>query len=294
MSNTVNVYLQDVLHSYHRKRLPKNQLAQYNNVRAEVMRFLQQAYPLNSMRAGEPFPSGSYTKRTDINVKFDLDLAVPFRYGFKKGAQGMKADVFNTLKKQFSSSKTKVFNGRVAVHLEFIRGVHTIEVDVVPGMEKKLNSYSDSDKNEEHKFLILFDRVRSEEVITNIHRQNRIVQQEFGSFRPALLLLKVWKYQTKTKVNAYALEMMVYEALKKKKISGKKSPQKVLCHVLEYMIPRLQNNCSLTDCGAGIEWKDFMKEGAKHSLAGRLSKVYEALQDEDLAVIRASFPINNV
>lgn len=291
---SIDAYLRAVLFSYHRNRLPRNRLADYKQSRAEVIRFLQQAYPKNTVRADEPIPSGSYEKKTDINCRFDLDLVLPFRFGFMGGPKGMKNDLMKKLQSHYQHRDVRVRNGRYAVCLQILRGPDTIEVDVVPGMEKSLGDYKDGSTDDKDKNLVLYDRQENREITTNVHRQIRLIRDRCHAFLPAIKLLKIWKLRSGFKVSSYALELIVHEAVRKQKFQGKKSPTSILRHTLQYIIPKLRDepDYPLQDLGANYIWESWLKAGGKQQMAAILNQMLSALNQKDPEALQQFFPRN--
>ncbi len=292
MKREVNHYFTRVLNSHNRNKLPAKQLQSYKELRIEVATFLQQTYRLHEERVGEPVNAGSYEKGTDINLRFDLDLIVPFCHGFCKGAKGIKNRLFKDLEKRFKD-RALVKNGRVAVCLTFEVPPHTIEIDVVPGMEIKPGAYKSTSKDDEGRFLVLYDREASKELVTNVQRQIRLVKHNQPPFRPVIQLLKVWKKHHDRKLSSYAIELMVYDAFKRGKYPEKKFPvEKMLLHTLEYNARLLAQNCSLKEIGSGGEWHDFVKPGNKVNLSGIFNKMAQAIRDRDIDRLKDYFPVN--
>ena len=291
---TTDEYLNQVLHSYHRDRLPKGSLGKYKDERHKLMQLLQQHYPMHEARVDDLRPSGSYEKKTDINVKFDLDIILAFKHGFKGGIQKAKADLLKVLQEKYKGDhKVKVLNGRVAVCLQIPRGTHTIEIDVVPGEEIGYGRYKQDSADEKDKFLQLYDRVSNATLKTNPHRQIRVVKELGNKGIPPIKLLKIWKHHAKFGIGSYALELMVYNAFKKS-FQGKQSPSKLLDHVLASNIEDLRVNKALVEIGSGAAWSDFCKPAAKAQLAAIFAKMRKALEKGDMAALEKYFPMNTI
>jgi hypothetical protein len=289
---TVHETLTAILAAIRPNNIPPVQKAALNAFRQEVAQFLQQRFPLHFERAGEPFTMGSHEKGTDTCLNHDIDLFVPFKKDFKLGPKGMKAAVFAALQERFPTPPTVVRDQRVSIGLQRQIGDMLLVIDVVPGMEQKLNQYKDKPSKEEEPkaFLLLYDRESNCERTTNVHRQSRLIKEKMLNFRDTVRLLKAWRHKEQHIISSYALELMVYRAAVAKGAPATGAPDLLLKHVLQHNIPLLESNQSLHDFGANYDWPDFLKPAAKTQLAGRWKKLLDALTAHDTTQLRSFFP----
>lgn len=292
MKKQADRYLTEVLYSYHRNRLPKSQLKHFHTVRHQVIRFFQQQYSGKTIRVGDPFLSGSYAKKTDINAAFDIDIVVPFRSESGFTTETIQQDALDRLEKHFKSLGAEVSMGTNSVQMKFLSGTTTLELDVVLGVEMEPGGFKPRSKNEEDKFLVLFNRGQKANVTTNLHRQKRVIKEKGNQQRIPVKLLKIWKYRQRFLLSSYIVEMMSWEAFQQVPFSGKQSPSRLLAHVLDYNHSLLERDEALQDVGANYKLQDFLKTGGKQSLAGIFKKMLAAIEQDDLGLLRDYFPVN--
>jgi hypothetical protein len=289
MSHTHRI-LTEVLQKVHPNQVPRQQKEALNTFKQEVTVFLQQHYRIGDERVADPFAGGSQVKGTDMSLSYDLDLFLPFKHGFRGKPQAIKADLLNALRARFEQTGVEVRDQRVSVGLRKLIGLHTIEIDVVPGMEKNLGSYKHKSDQEDDQYLILYDRESCKERTTNIARQVRLIKQDTLHYRDTVRLLKAWRHKEGHIIGSYALELMTHQAAKAKGAPTTGSPEALLKHVLKHNIPFLEGNGTLQDIGANYAWEDYLKPGAKTQLAGRWKKLLTALETGEETLLRSFFP----
>jgi hypothetical protein len=283
-------FLDEILRTIRPNQVTDRQKADLNAFKQEVTTFLQRAYRIHDDRVSDPFAGGSQAKGTEMALNYDLDLFLPFRDGFRGGPQGMKADLLQRLKAQYEKQGILVRDQRVSVGLRKLVGMNTLIIDVVPGMEKGPKAYDHHSKDEDKKYLILYDREANKPRTTNVHRQSRLIKEKMLNFRDTVRLLKAWRHKEQHIISSYALELMVYRAAIAKGAPATGAPDLLLKHVLQHNIPLLESNQSLHDFGANYDWPDFLKPAAKTQLAGRWKKLLDALTAHDTTQLRSFFP----
>lgn len=292
----LHITLEAILQEIRPKSVPPAQKEALNSFKQEVRESLQKLFPLHVSTVANPFEMGSTKKGTDIALKYDLDLFLPFRFGFGKDTRSVRTSLLHALQAHYKGKNTIVRDQRVSVGLIRMHGSHILHIDVVPGVEKSAGAYKDQapgdeKQQEDSKYLELYDRVANKTLTTNVHRQVRLIKQEAQHYRDTVRLLKAWRFQQPTEypLGSYAIELMVYEALRADSAPKTGSHDKLLLHVLQYCCERLPTDWELRDIGANNRWKDYLKPGAKQQLAGLWRKLITTLQSSDEAAIRRAF-----
>ena len=144
MAKEKNSHLDCVLRS-HNIENNEDLMTAYRNKRNEVRDNLKDKY---AGKIYQVIHSGSYKKKTAVNIKFDMDLVLPF----KKNSDTLE-NLFNDLYKYFNEDYRKndstlfeVKKQKVAFGLTFQVDGHLLDLDIVPGRE--INDYEeDGDLN---------------------------------------------------------------------------------------------------------------------------------------------------
>lgn len=294
-----NAYLSQVLESLSQSKLPNDVKQRAEQCRAEVMDVLRTRVDGKILRAGNPVPAGSWKKNTEVNVKFDFDVVVPFRWGGLAGdtdlnmLKDMRKKVQTALESHYQNqSNVTVRAQRFSTGVHFDNNGHIYEIDVVPGMEVEAGSYLENG-SEDAKDLFLYKRTDDTPLRTNVHRQIRVISN-LGPWREIIRLLKTWnKRKYNGSVSSYAIELMVKMASETKE--GKAARD--LGDRLEYMLGWLsqflaQPNPQLTDVGCGNQWADFIKAPERKNLANRFKNMLKDLRGERAAdKVKEHFPL---
>jgi hypothetical protein len=289
---TQNDILTAVLAAIRPSQVPPEQRVALNEFRQEVREFLQQRFPMHHERVGEPRTIGSTEKGTDIALSYDIDLILPFKYGYRATAQKMKSELLAALKERFPTPPTIVRDQRVSVGLRRPWRDTELGLDIVPGMEKSPGNYSDTSTDEEKKYLVLYDRESNTERTTNIDKQKRLLIQKAEHYRDIVRLLKAWRYkhQKLLPIGSYALELLVYQAATASSAPKTGSLEKLLRYTLQWAIPFLEKDGILQDIGANYPWPDYLKPATKMQLAALWKKLLAALESSDTTQLRSFFP----
>ena len=229
MADYKSEYLQEVLES-HRMSHINDLYNKYRDRRNEIKEFLKSEYKNNTY---SPFDSGSYSKHTAINTKFDLDSVVPFKHDSFSTLEAMFNDVYEKLDAKFGE-KTTVRKQTVSIGLKFEED--NIEIDIVPARETKTDTYLDtgnlnlhiSDSNSESGYLK-----------TNIQSQiDHIKGKE--TERKIIRLLKIWKFQNSKKYKSFFFELLVIKAYDKTSPTGSLWTQ--LETILQYVVDNIEDS----------------------------------------------------
>lgn len=237
MADYKSDYLQEVLET-HRMKHVNETLERYRAKRREIRDFLINEYGTNIY---EPFNSGSYKKFTAINIKFDLDLIVPFKYSSFSTLESMFKDVSEKIKEAFGIQAVIRDQG-VSIGIVFTED--EINIDVVPARETSKDSY---DVN--HKDLNLHKFDGTGYLKTNIHKQIEHIKSKDNE-RKLIRLLKIWKYQNYKKYKSFFFELLVIKSYEATSPVGNLWTQ--FSTVLQYIIDNIENDSfKLPDPGNG-------------------------------------------
>ena len=200
-------YLQCCLGTYAMRHI-EPQVAFHREKRDIVQKALEQKY--KSKLAGNIIYSGSISKSTEINIKYDVDLIVPFTYDAFPNLEEMSKDLYKFFQNEFKDAhKLPPRDQRVSVGMSFTRPGITIAMDVVPGREIKRGGY------EPERYLNLYDSEEKRYFQTNIAKQIAAFKQGHDNARNIIRLLKIWKYhQGKKALKGFTLELLVLRAFK--------------------------------------------------------------------------------
>lgn len=94
-----------------------------------------------------PFDSGSFKKHTAINIKFDLDVVVPFKKDAYQTLEKLFEEVFNFLDENYGEN-AEIRKQKVSVGMEFFPDDDgdIISLDIVPGRELNQDQYLEDNK----------------------------------------------------------------------------------------------------------------------------------------------------
>lgn len=185
---TGHEYLKGLLANYN---LTDADVEKVQNKRKNVEDFLRK-------RVGDKidrfYYSGSYAKKTAINLDYDLDLCIYFKPDSYTSLRTMYEDTCKNLK-----DMGQIDPRNVSIRLPQGGG---LSVDVVPG---RLISTTSDDIN-------LYSRLKDTSMKSNIPKHKDVISQ--SDCRPIIKLMKIWKYRRGIHYKSFALELLTIEALK--------------------------------------------------------------------------------
>ena len=114
-----NQHLQDVLES-HRMKHVQTFVDKMTSRKNEIATFLKEQYGSD---AYDTFNSGSMAKHTATNIKFDMDIVIPFRHEAFDTLQGMYDDVFEKLNDKYEEEAEKVRKQKVSIGISFKKSI---------------------------------------------------------------------------------------------------------------------------------------------------------------------------
>jgi hypothetical protein len=289
--NTMDIskheYLEKVLESHKMKHI-NDFASKHTKKRDDIKTELQSNY---TDKVYTPINSGSFAKHTAINIKFDLDIVVPF-----------KKDAFNTLEEMFNSvydflyekyqNEAIVRKQKVSIGLEFYPDSEgeTIKLDIVPGRELNLDQYSEDKKlnlyvNSQYGIL-----EEKSYIQTNIQAQIDHITAKKNE-RMKIRLLKAWKHYNNEQYKSFLLELLVVKAFDKEDINGNLWDK--LKQVMEYIKDNInQESFNLKDPGnSGNNVVDTLNSDERQRLSNTMKRIVENIEEND-DNIKIYFPIN--
>lgn len=273
-------------------------LTKHKERNKEVKEALEKKYESNIY---SPFNSGSYSKNTAMNTKFDFDMVCPFKrnaFGSNGTLKQMYEDVFDFLYEKYKDV-AEVRKQKVSVGIEFFADADgdIVKIDVVPGRELNQDQYL----NDENLNLYVYYKYGnfdegSERIKTNVQAQIKNIKDratnEKDSIRKIIRLLKVWKntkYNYPTK--SFFLELITIKAFDNKTISG--NIWSKLESVLEYIRDEVtKDNFTLKDPGnSSNDLIDTLTSSDRNALSADMKYMLERIEDND-ENIKTYFPEN--
>lgn len=264
-------------------------LDKYKDKRKEIKEALEEEYTDDIYTVKN---SGSYAKHTAINIKFDLDLVVPFtRKSFPK-LENMFDSVYNFLYEKYKT-QANVRKQKVSIGIEFFDDDdgEVINIDVVPGRELNEGQYEDDKKinlyvNSRYGFI-----EEKAYLQTNINEQIEHIKSRENE-RKVIRLLKIWKATNNEPYKSFFLELISIKAFDNENIVGNIWDK--LKAVMEYIRDNVtKDNFTLKDPGnSGNDVADTLESSEKTALKDRMDNMLQRIEDND-GNIKFYFPINN-
>lgn len=280
-------YLQKVLKT-HKMSHVNDLLKKYMAKRQKIKECLEQEY---SKSIYNPMNSGSYAKHTAINIKFDLDIVIPFKRNSFATLEEMFENVYDFLSETYSDVAT-IRKQKVSIGIIFDedKDGDVINIDVVPGREfndnqyiedKKLNLYVNSEYGQIQK---------SKYIQTNIQAQIDHIKGK-NNERSIIRLLKIWKNSNNEPYKSFFLELITIRAFNKKNITG--NLWEKLRSVIEYIRDNVANDgFTLKDPGnSSNNVADTLKSWEKEALKNKMELMISNIENNTEA-IKVYFPIN--
>ncbi|MGA4438689.1 nucleotidyltransferase [Psychrobacter piscatorii] len=230
MADYKSNYLQEVLETHKMKHI-KDVFDKYRDRRNEIKDFLNAEY---GSRIYSPFDSGSYSKHTAVNTKFDLDAVVPFKYKSFNTLEDMFSDIYNKLNDKFND-RTTVRKQGVSIGLAFEED--GIDIDIVPARETRVDGYTETRNLNLH--INSLDPSETGYLKTNIQSQINHISGKDNE-RKIIRLLKIWKFQKSKKYKSFFFELLVIKAYDSTLPTGNLWEQ--FKTVLQYIVDNIESS----------------------------------------------------
>lgn len=204
-------YLREVLET-HRMSKIEGIVVKHRERRDEISQAIREKYGTQSY---DPFQSGSFAKHTATNIKFDMDIVVPFKKSAFDTLQEMFDSVYDFLVEVYSGTGATIRKQKVSIGVSFPleQGEDKpVEVDVVPGRELSIGDYPKSRDlnlcfNEDH-----WGFKKGSYQKTNIQKQVEYIKGKDRE-REVIRLLKICKKQHNKDYKSFVIELAVIRAL---------------------------------------------------------------------------------
>lgn len=287
MATNKKEHLEEVLETHKMSHI-NSLFDKYKERRKEIKEDLESNY---GAQIYAPLNSGSYAKHTAINIKFDLDLVVPFKKASFTTLEEMFDSTFDFLQEKYKAV-AYVRKQKVSIGIEFYADVDgdVINIDVVPARElnqdqyeedRKLNLYVNST------FGLLSEKTYLQ---TNIHAQIEHIKSRDNE-RKVIRLLKIWKAKNHEPYKSFFLELAVIRAFDKVTITGNIWDK--LKSTLEYIRDNVtEDDFKLVDPGnSGNDVVNTLDQYERQALKTRMDTILNNIVSNDNS-IKIYFPIN--
>jgi hypothetical protein len=281
-------HLQKVLDT-HRMSHIDDLVKKYEAKRDDVKQALEEKYTINIYN---PLNSGSFKKHTAINIKFDLDIVVPFKKNSFDTLEKMFEDVYNFINDKYKNV-AYIRKQKVSIGIEFYSDDDgdIINLDIVPGRELNQDEY-----NETKNLNLMFNEAtgffaKNSYIKTNIQAQiNHIKAKE--NERKIIRLFKIWKNTNNEKYKSFLLELITIKAFEKIDVSGNLWEKLKL--VMEYIKDNVtKEDFKLIDPGnSNNNIIETLETWERTNLSNRFETIIKRIEDNS-ENIKTYFPINS-
>ncbi len=272
----------------HRMSYIDDLVIKYKNKRDTVKEAIESKYGTNIYA---PMNSGSFAKYTAINIKFDLDLLVPFKRDSFDTLEAMFDDIYNFLYEEYKDEAT-VRKQKVSIGLVFHSDKEgdIIDLDIVPARELNKDTYP-NDKKLNLYVNSMYGTIQEKTYLqTNIKAQiDHITSKE--NERKIIRLLKIWKNHNNESYKSFLLELLTIKAFDRENISG--NLWEKLKKVMKYIKDNVtQENFTLKDPGnSGNNVIDTLTPYERTNLSNTMNRMINNIEDNE-DYIKSYFPIN--
>lgn len=282
-------HLLNVLETHRMSHIDKL-VQKFKDKRTEIKEALEENY---TSKIYSPLNSGSFGKHTAINIKFDLDVVVPFKRNSFDTIKNMFDDVYDFLYEKYEKTGLAVVRKqKVSIGIIFYadKDDDQISIDVVPGREITQDTYLDNrDLN-----IYFNDNAwgfnKGTYTKTNIQSQIDTIKSK-DSERKIIRLLKIWKHSNSESYKSFLLELLTLKAFNKTTISGN------LWTKLEGVLTYIKDNVTKDEFilkDPGNSSNDLMKtlsSWERQNLANKMQSILDRIT-ENSENVKTYFPIN--
>lgn len=282
-------HLANVLETHRMSHIDKL-VQKFRDKRGDIKEALEEQYTSDIY---SPLNSGSFGKHTAINIKFDLDIVVPFKRNSFATIEEMYNTVYDFLYEKYEKTGlAQVRKQKVSIGVIFKAdkdGDH-ISIDVVPGREISVDSYLDvRDLN------IYFNKdtwgfSKGTYMKTNIQSQIDTIKSRDDE-RKIIRLLKIWKHSNIESYKSFLMELLTLKAFDKSTITGN------LWEKTEGVLRYIKDNVTREDFtlkDPGNPSNDLMKNLTwfdRQKLSNKMGNMIDRIT-ENSENIKIYFPVN--
>ncbi len=282
MDLTKQEYLDKVLKTHKMSHI-QDLVDKHKEKRNEIKEKIESKYSANIY---SPMNSGSFAKYTAINIKFDLDLLIPFKRDSFDTLEAMFDDIYDFLHEEYKD-EANIRKQKVSIGLVFHSDIDgdVIDLDIVPARELNKDTYSNDNK------LNLYVTLKEKTYLqTNIKAQiDHIALKE--NERKIIRLFKIWKNHNNEPYKSFLLELLTIKAFDKEDITG--NLWEKLKKVMEYIKDNVtQENFTLKDPGnSGNNVIDTLASFERTNLSNTMNRIINNIEDNE-DYIKSYFPVN--
>jgi len=282
-----NEYLKEVLDTHKMSKI-QSLVDKYKGKRDEIVSAIEEHYGADMYKT---FMSGSFAKHTATNIKFDMDIVVPFKKGSFDTLQDMFDDVYTFLHDKYKN-EAEILKQKVSTGITFNPDSDgdIIQIDVVPGRELNQDDYEDSNDlnlyfNEDH-----WGFKKGTWTKTNIQAQIDNIKGK-QSEREIIRLLKIWKKRLNKDYKSYMIELFVIKAFNN--YSGSSDLWERLKFAMQYIADNvIDEKFTLVDPGnSNNDVLSSMEDYKKQNLANDMNSIITNVESYD-ENIKVYFKVN--
>lgn len=282
-------HLLNVLETHRMSHIDKL-VQKFKDRRTEIKEALEENY---TSKIYSPFHSGSFGKHTAVNIKFDLDVVVPFERNSFDTIKNMFEDVYNFLNEKYQMTGLAVVRKqKVSIGILFYadKDGDQISIDVVPGREISQDSYLDNRDLNIYFNDNAWGFAKGTYTKTNIQSQIDTIKSK-DSERKIIRLLKIWKHSNSESYKSFLLELLTLKAFNKTTISGN------LWSKLEGVLTYVKDNVTkdgftLKDPGnSSNDLMTTLSSGDRQNLANKMQSIIDRIT-ENSENVKTYFPVN--
>lgn len=287
MATNINQHLLESIET-HKMRHIQKEVDAFIAKANEVKNKLESHYDRNMYYT---FRSGSFAKHTAINIKFDIDLVVPFKYDSFDTLEAMYNDVYEFLSEEYNDG-TSIRKQNVSIGLTFPKNKNgfVVKLDVVPGRELSEDDYSEKKDlnlyfNKDHWGFQKGTRQK-----TNIQAQIDYISGK-SEERKLIRLLKIWKNTNHQDYKSFMLELFTIKAMAS--YSGGNNLWDKIKYVMAYIADNVTDESfRLMDPGnSNNNVLSSMDTTKRYLLSITMRNIIKAIEDDSNSV-SLYFPIN--
>lgn len=285
-----NQYLQEVLET-HRMKHVQAFVDKMEVRKKEISDFLKDNYGKDSY---EVFNSGSMAKHTATNIKFDMDVVLPFKHDSFDTLQAMYEGVYNDLYENYKDEAEYVRKQKVSIGIAFKKEEgddRAVEIDVVPGRETSDGSYEDSNDLNIYIHKATWGQEDGGYMKTNIKKQRDHIKGK-DKERQIIRLLKIWKKHHDKPYKSFVIELAVIKSFEG--YNGEKGLWDRLKHAMEYLRDNVaEEGFHLYDPGnSNNDVISAMKEYDRLSLKSDMNTMLYNIENNPSIFLPYYFPVN--
>jgi hypothetical protein len=289
MATDKSMHLNDVLQSHRMKHVEPymNKLIKKRN---EVKEALDKKYA--DKKATSAINSGSIGKHTAINLKVDMDLCIPFKYGAFETLEAMANDVFEYFTKEYQDAelvKYETRRQRVSIGLTFLIDGEKIKMDIVPGRE-----LTDGDYNKTTN-LNLYVQAKLDKPATstqtNIQAHIDHIKGK-NDERQLIRLLKIWKTHHNPDLKSFFTELIVIRAFEDNAGKIPTDLWEKLKLTIQFIRDKIETISLKDPANSNNIVSNTLTDQEKRNLSAEMKRMLERI-DADDDNIKMYFPVND-